>query len=256
MAPAFSTDTRSWCLTILNPTVWYLTFLISCDLIVSGRVPPWCSASDDPVNCTDDTADEIMERIVRSATQGPSQRTQPRERRRSRANRKSRESFQHFVIINQSETLRNTKRLFFLSAQWGGHWRMVWRLKRLMLSVCQVAQRCRCELDQDMTNLEALSLPLQCLHPTWRPAPLLLGTKIPTALLSPSHPYAFSLHGLKVWNKCFLIRVAKRWTFYSYTAKQCTAFKPLSFAIAGKTLMFCLITIILQILRTNTNVYF
>ncbi|TMS11337.1 FH1/FH2 domain-containing protein 3 [Larimichthys crocea] len=54
-----------------------------------GRVPPWCSANDDPVNCTDDTADEIMERIVRSATQGPSQRTQPRERRRSRANRKS-----------------------------------------------------------------------------------------------------------------------------------------------------------------------
>ncbi|XP_059195265.1 FH1/FH2 domain-containing protein 3 [Centropristis striata] len=54
-----------------------------------GRVPPWCSASDEPVNGTDDTADEIMERIVRSATQGPSQRTQPRERRRSRANRKS-----------------------------------------------------------------------------------------------------------------------------------------------------------------------
>ncbi|XP_068999098.1 FH1/FH2 domain-containing protein 3 isoform X4 [Embiotoca jacksoni] len=54
-----------------------------------GRVAPWCSASDDPVNCTDDTADEIMERIVRSATQGPGQRTQPRERRRSRANRKS-----------------------------------------------------------------------------------------------------------------------------------------------------------------------
>ncbi|XP_068180262.1 FH1/FH2 domain-containing protein 3 isoform X5 [Antennarius striatus] len=54
-----------------------------------GCVPPWCSANDDPVNCTDDTADEIMERIVRSATQGPSQRTQPRERRRSRVNRKS-----------------------------------------------------------------------------------------------------------------------------------------------------------------------
>uniref|UniRef100_A0A8C9X084 Formin homology 2 domain containing 3 n=1 Tax=Sander lucioperca TaxID=283035 RepID=A0A8C9X084_SANLU len=58
----------------------------------SRCVPPWCSASDDAVNCTDDTADEIMERIVRSATQGPSQRTQPRERRRSRANRKSCES--------------------------------------------------------------------------------------------------------------------------------------------------------------------
>uniref|UniRef100_A0A3Q4HL32 Formin homology 2 domain containing 3 n=1 Tax=Neolamprologus brichardi TaxID=32507 RepID=A0A3Q4HL32_NEOBR len=55
----------------------------------ASRVAPWCSANDDPVNCTDDTADEIMERIVRSATQGPSQRTQPRERRRSRANRKS-----------------------------------------------------------------------------------------------------------------------------------------------------------------------
>ncbi|CAI5662623.1 unnamed protein product [Oreochromis niloticus] len=54
-----------------------------------GRVAPWCSVNDDPINCTDDTADEIMERIVRSATQGPSQRTQPRERRRSRANRKS-----------------------------------------------------------------------------------------------------------------------------------------------------------------------
>ncbi|MEQ2294316.1 hypothetical protein AMECASPLE_002725, partial [Ameca splendens] len=54
-----------------------------------GRVAPWCSASDDLVNCTDDTADEIMERIVRSATQGPSQRTLPRERRRSRLNRKS-----------------------------------------------------------------------------------------------------------------------------------------------------------------------
>lgn len=54
-----------------------------------GRVPPWCTTNDDPVNCTDDTADEIMERIVRSATQGPSPRTLPRERRRSRANRKS-----------------------------------------------------------------------------------------------------------------------------------------------------------------------
>ncbi|XP_070968717.1 FH1/FH2 domain-containing protein 3-like [Oncorhynchus clarkii lewisi] len=37
----------------------------------------------------DDEADEIMDRIVRSATQGPSQRAVPRERRRSRANRKS-----------------------------------------------------------------------------------------------------------------------------------------------------------------------
>ncbi|XP_037532276.1 FH1/FH2 domain-containing protein 3 [Nematolebias whitei] len=56
---------------------------------IRGRLAPWCSVSEDPINCTDDTADEIMERIVRSATQGPSQRAQPRERRRSRANRKS-----------------------------------------------------------------------------------------------------------------------------------------------------------------------
>uniref|UniRef100_A0A667WS40 Formin homology 2 domain containing 3a n=1 Tax=Myripristis murdjan TaxID=586833 RepID=A0A667WS40_9TELE len=39
--------------------------------------------------CGEDAADEIMERIVRSATQGPATRAQPRERRRSRANRKS-----------------------------------------------------------------------------------------------------------------------------------------------------------------------
>ncbi|XP_017282003.1 FH1/FH2 domain-containing protein 3 isoform X2 [Kryptolebias marmoratus] len=56
---------------------------------IRGRLAPWCSVSDDPINCTDDTADEIMERIVRSATQAPSQRSQPRERRRSRVNRKS-----------------------------------------------------------------------------------------------------------------------------------------------------------------------
>ncbi|XP_046899838.1 FH1/FH2 domain-containing protein 3-like isoform X2 [Hypomesus transpacificus] len=55
-----------------------------------GRIAPWSLVNDDPANGTEaDTADEIMERIVRSATQGPSQRTQPRERKRSRANRKS-----------------------------------------------------------------------------------------------------------------------------------------------------------------------
>ncbi|XP_075389247.1 FH1/FH2 domain-containing protein 3 isoform X5 [Tenrec ecaudatus] len=44
---------------------------------------------DDSPNVTDDAADEIMDRIVKSATQVPSQRTVPRERKRSRANRKS-----------------------------------------------------------------------------------------------------------------------------------------------------------------------
>ncbi|XP_047666691.1 FH1/FH2 domain-containing protein 3 isoform X6 [Tachysurus fulvidraco] len=54
-----------------------------------GRLGLWSSANEDTSNCMEDTADEIMERIVKSATQGPSQRSQPRERRRSRANRKS-----------------------------------------------------------------------------------------------------------------------------------------------------------------------
>ncbi|MEQ2169446.1 hypothetical protein GOODEAATRI_025321, partial [Goodea atripinnis] len=49
----------------------------------------WTSAVEDTQACGDDAADEIMEHIVRSATQGPGTRTQPRERRRSRANRKS-----------------------------------------------------------------------------------------------------------------------------------------------------------------------
>lgn len=46
--------------------------------------------TDDSPNVTDDAADEIMDRIVKSATQVPSQRVVPRERKRSRANRKSR----------------------------------------------------------------------------------------------------------------------------------------------------------------------
>ncbi|XP_064801108.1 FH1/FH2 domain-containing protein 3-like [Oncorhynchus masou masou] len=56
-----------------------------------GRVGPWgSSVIEDPPNCTEtDAADEIMERIVKSATQGPRTRTEPRERKRSRANRKS-----------------------------------------------------------------------------------------------------------------------------------------------------------------------
>lgn len=50
----------------------------------------WAPASEESQTVTDDTADDIMERIVRSATQSPRERAQPRERRRSRANRKSR----------------------------------------------------------------------------------------------------------------------------------------------------------------------
>ncbi|XP_031709630.1 FH1/FH2 domain-containing protein 3 isoform X8 [Anarrhichthys ocellatus] len=55
-----------------------------------GRsMPAWTPPAEDTQICGDDSADEIMERIVRSATQGPGTRAQPRERRRSRANRKS-----------------------------------------------------------------------------------------------------------------------------------------------------------------------
>ncbi|MBN3291658.1 FHOD3 protein, partial [Polypterus senegalus] len=54
-----------------------------------GRVGSWNPTNDDSPNATDDAADEIMDRIVKSATQVPSQRAVPRERKRSRANRKS-----------------------------------------------------------------------------------------------------------------------------------------------------------------------
>nr|XP_056713817.1 FH1/FH2 domain-containing protein 3 [Euleptes europaea] len=55
-----------------------------------GRVGSWTAGNDESPNATDDAADEIMDRIVKSATQVPSQRAVPRERKRSRANRKSR----------------------------------------------------------------------------------------------------------------------------------------------------------------------
>ncbi|XP_007943857.2 FH1/FH2 domain-containing protein 3, partial [Orycteropus afer afer] len=54
-----------------------------------GSTSSWTMGIDDSPNVTDDTADEIMDRIVKSATQVPSQRVVPRERKRSRANRKS-----------------------------------------------------------------------------------------------------------------------------------------------------------------------
>lgn len=58
--------------------------------VYAGRsMQAWTPPVEDTQICGDDAADEIMERIVRSATQGPGTRTQPRERRRSRANRKS-----------------------------------------------------------------------------------------------------------------------------------------------------------------------
>ncbi|XP_069848860.1 FH1/FH2 domain-containing protein 3-like, partial [Dipodomys merriami] len=58
-----------------------------------GSTSSWTMGTDDSPNVTDDAADEIMDRIVKSATQVPSQRVVPRERKRSRANRKSRSPF-------------------------------------------------------------------------------------------------------------------------------------------------------------------
>ncbi|KAM6453401.1 FH1/FH2 domain-containing protein 3 isoform 8-T8 [Liasis olivaceus] len=54
-----------------------------------GHVGSWNPGNDDLSNATEDAADEIMDRIVKSATQVPSQRVVPKERKRSRANRKS-----------------------------------------------------------------------------------------------------------------------------------------------------------------------
>ncbi|XP_059751625.1 FH1/FH2 domain-containing protein 3 isoform X6 [Balaenoptera ricei] len=54
-----------------------------------GPASSWTTGMDDSPNVTDAAADEIMDRIVKSATQVPSQRVVPRERKRSRANRKS-----------------------------------------------------------------------------------------------------------------------------------------------------------------------
>lgn len=54
-----------------------------------GSTSSWNMGIDESPAVTDDAADEIMDRIVKSATQVPSQRVVPRERKRSRANRKS-----------------------------------------------------------------------------------------------------------------------------------------------------------------------
>uniref|UniRef100_A0A8C7DY05 Formin homology 2 domain containing 3 n=1 Tax=Naja naja TaxID=35670 RepID=A0A8C7DY05_NAJNA len=54
-----------------------------------GNAGSWNPSNDDLTNATDNAADEIMDRIVKSATQVPSQRVVPKERKRSRANRKS-----------------------------------------------------------------------------------------------------------------------------------------------------------------------
>ncbi|KAA0703066.1 FH1/FH2 domain-containing protein 3 [Triplophysa tibetana] len=71
-----------------------------------GRTALLSAANEDSSNCGNDTADEIMERIVKSATQGPSQRSQPRERKRSRANRKSlRRTLKNGLTVEEAQAL-------------------------------------------------------------------------------------------------------------------------------------------------------
>ncbi|XP_054936554.1 FH1/FH2 domain-containing protein 3 isoform X11 [Physeter macrocephalus] len=70
-----------------------------------GSASSWTMGMDDSPNVTDDAADEIMDRIVKSATQVPSQRVVPRERKRSRANRKSSKNHE---ILEVDESFNNT----------------------------------------------------------------------------------------------------------------------------------------------------
>lgn len=229
--------------------IWYVCcFLIHSDLIVSGRVPPWCSANDDPVNCTDDTADEIMERIVRSATQGPSQRTQPRERRRSRANRKSCESRQ--LLDKWHNLLSRRQKCYQLH---------VCHVPFICLPVCTVRRTLKNGLTTEEANALGLSsgseMQVWAGHKdVWKPFhcpsnaytqpgnPLHSGLALkspphPPALMSWPHLYAFGLHQLDTsasWREW--IKGGTR--FYSWAdgrreQKQSAAVKPLSFAIAG-----------------------
>ncbi|XP_072709095.1 FH1/FH2 domain-containing protein 3 isoform X7 [Ciconia boyciana] len=81
-----------------------------------GRIGSWNAGNDDSPNATDDAADEIMDRIVKSATQVPSQRAVPRERKRSRANRKSfhREKIE---MLNTAQTFTCSCMLYSTSTE-------------------------------------------------------------------------------------------------------------------------------------------
>ncbi|KAM7123504.1 FH1/FH2 domain-containing protein 3 isoform 7-T8 [Ciconia maguari] len=81
-----------------------------------GRMGSWNAGNDDSPNATDDAADEIMDRIVKSATQVPSQRAVPRERKRSRANRKSfhREKIE---MLNTAQTFTCSCMLYSISTE-------------------------------------------------------------------------------------------------------------------------------------------
>lgn len=152
-----------------------LLFILS-DLVVLGHVPSWCSANNDLVNGTDDTADEIMERIVRSATQGPSQRTQPRERRRSRVNRKSCEPCQllaNSVILHIQQRLlikacHSLSTFSFFSVLYSEKDTEKWFDHRRGKRSWLVQWFGDAGVSEILRGLEALSLPPDGPCPSWR----------------------------------------------------------------------------------------
>ncbi|XP_075350243.1 FH1/FH2 domain-containing protein 3 isoform X9 [Mycteria americana] len=81
-----------------------------------GRISSWNAGNDDSPNATDDAADEIMDRIVKSATQVPSQRAVPRERKRSRANRKS-FHMEEIEMLNTAQTFACSCMLYSTSTE-------------------------------------------------------------------------------------------------------------------------------------------
>lgn len=101
-----------WWLSATRKTVAFCFFCFStvwahgilCLSHLSGSTGSWNMGTDESPSVTDDAADEIMDRIVKSATQVPSQRVVPRERKRSRANRKSCECM--LIRPGKSETQR------------------------------------------------------------------------------------------------------------------------------------------------------
>lgn len=70
-----------------------LYFLKRCSTGFGGVVPsPMSTGKEDGASSQDDATDEIMDRLVKSVTQNPTERqSSPKTRKRSRLNRKSRE---------------------------------------------------------------------------------------------------------------------------------------------------------------------
>lgn len=90
---------RTW--TEFGPVLVLFDFWLSFSGL--GRVSPsaMSAAKDDGTNSQDDATDEIMDRLVKSVTQNPSERpSSPKTRKRSRLNRKSSEYQQEDIYYS------------------------------------------------------------------------------------------------------------------------------------------------------------